>query len=222
MKEFPAVFVFPWSSGPLAREIPDIFRHGWRRAGKFRNDGGGGRCCVWTEGGLAALAVDHGRGCERIPLELRQRHLSRAVASRQRSRHSGGRPRLAAEIPDIFLPLARNDVRNDDGWGVVAVCSEGDCVSKRWTRERPHTAYRRWTGNTRGFDFFGLGDSFTQIGEMARGVGVYFLVWGIFSHAQERRHEGGGGACPPSPLISPDLTAIKGVLKALKTAFKRP
>ena len=32
-------------SGPLAREIPDIFRHGWRRAGKFRNDDGGwGRC----------------------------------------------------------------------------------------------------------------------------------------------------------------------------------
>ena len=30
------------SSGPLAREIPDIFRHGWRRAGKFRNDGGWG------------------------------------------------------------------------------------------------------------------------------------------------------------------------------------
>ena len=26
-------------SGPLAREIPDVFRHGWRRAGKFRNDG---------------------------------------------------------------------------------------------------------------------------------------------------------------------------------------
>ena len=39
VKESPAVFVFPWSSGPLAREIPDIFRHGWRRAGKFRNDG---------------------------------------------------------------------------------------------------------------------------------------------------------------------------------------
>ena len=30
-------------SGPLAREIPDIFRHGWRRAGKFRNDDRG----VW-------------------------------------------------------------------------------------------------------------------------------------------------------------------------------
>ena len=28
--------------------------------------------------------------------------------------------------------------------------------------ERPHTAYRRWTVNTRGFDFFGLGDSFTS------------------------------------------------------------
>ena len=30
-----------------------------------------------------------------------------------------GGPRLAAEIPDIFLPLARNDVRNDDGGGIV-------------------------------------------------------------------------------------------------------
>ena len=28
-----------------------------------------------------------------------------------------------------------------------------DSASKRWTPERPHTAYRRWTGNTRGFDF---------------------------------------------------------------------
>ena len=48
------------------------------------------------------------------------RRFSRAVASRQRSRNSGGTPRLAAEIPDIFLPLARNDVRNDDGWGAFA------------------------------------------------------------------------------------------------------
>ena len=44
----------------------------------------------------------------------------RAVASRQRSRISGGRRRLAAEIPDIFIPLSRNDVRNDDG---------GDCFT---------------------------------------------------------------------------------------------
>ena len=40
---------------------------------------------------------------------------SRAVASRQRSRNAGGMRRLAAEIPDIFIPLSRNDVRNDDG-----------------------------------------------------------------------------------------------------------
>ena len=36
--------------------------------------------------------------------------------------------RLAAEIPDIFLPLARNE---NSGMtmvlGVVVVCSEGDC-----------------------------------------------------------------------------------------------
>ena len=65
--------------------------------------------------------------------ELRKRwprRFSRAVASRQRSRNSGGMPRLAAEISDIFLPLARNDVRNDDGWVLLpfvlrAVAREG-------------------------------------------------------------------------------------------------
>ena len=146
---------------PLAREIPDISRHG------FAAPGNSGMTMLFFSLRIAPVSgesVDHGRVCERIPLELLQRRPFRAVASRQRSRNSGGRPRLAAEIPDIFLPLARNDVRNDDGWGVVAVCSEGDCVSKRWTRERPHTAYRRWAGNTRGFDFFSLEDSFTQIG----------------------------------------------------------
>ena len=66
-------------------------------------------------------------------------------------------------------PAWRRRFRNDDEGGVVFVCSEGGCVSKRWTRERPHTAYRRWTGNTRGFDFFGLEDSFTRSGETARG-----------------------------------------------------
>ena len=37
-------------SGPLAREIPDIFRHGCRRAGKFRNDdrGGGAMGGCWA------------------------------------------------------------------------------------------------------------------------------------------------------------------------------
>ena len=60
------------------------------------------------------------RGRERILPELRQRRLFRAVASRQRSRNSGGRRRLAAEIPDIFIPLTRNDVRNDDGGGACS------------------------------------------------------------------------------------------------------
>ena len=41
-------------------------------------------------------------------------------------------------------------------------------------RERPHTAYRRWTGNTRGFDFFGLGDSFTRSGVTAQG-GIFWF-----------------------------------------------
>ena len=39
----------------LAAEIPDIFRHGWRRAGKFRNDDGLGVVAVCFEG-------DCGRG----------------------------------------------------------------------------------------------------------------------------------------------------------------
>ena len=42
MRESPAALVFSWSSDPLSREIPDIFRHGCRRVGKFRNDDGGG------------------------------------------------------------------------------------------------------------------------------------------------------------------------------------
>ena len=51
---------------------------------------------------------------------------SRAVASRQRSRNSGGMPRLAAEIPDIFIPLARNENSGMTmGGSVVAVCFEG-------------------------------------------------------------------------------------------------
>ena len=33
------------------------------------------------------------------------------------------------------------------------VLSEHDSASKRWTLERPHTAYRRWTGNTRDLIF---------------------------------------------------------------------
>ena len=42
--------------------------------------------------------------------------------------------------------------------GAVAVYPEGGCDSERWTLERPHTAYRRWIGRTRGFDFLGLED----------------------------------------------------------------
>ena len=42
-------------SGPLAREIPDIFRHGWRRAGKFRNDDRGG-----VSSGLRAASGEDG------------------------------------------------------------------------------------------------------------------------------------------------------------------
>ena len=48
------------------------------------------------------------------PPKQTQRRRQIAVASRQRSRNAGGMRRLAAEIPDIFIPLSRNDVRNDD------------------------------------------------------------------------------------------------------------
>ena len=58
---------------------------------------------------LRKHALGRWRGCERILLEFHQRRPSRAVASRQRSRNSGGRRRLAAEIPDIFIPLSRNE-----------------------------------------------------------------------------------------------------------------
>ena len=88
----------------------------------------GGRFCVYSGGDCGNGRLTTREGVKEFgALELRQRHPSRAVASRQRSRNSGGRPRLAAEIPDIFLPLARNDVRNDDGFGVVAICAEGIC-----------------------------------------------------------------------------------------------
>ena len=68
-----------------------------------------------------------GEGVKEFPWRFASAHPPRAVASRQRSRNSGGRPRLAAEIPDIFRHGWRRagKFRNDDGLGVVAVCSEG-------------------------------------------------------------------------------------------------
>ena len=67
-------------------------------------------------------------------------------------------------LGDCFtcLELGNDTETTQRGRSAVAICSEGGCASKRWTLERPHTAYRRWTGNTRGFDFLGLEDSFTR------------------------------------------------------------
>ena len=50
----------------------------------------GGLVFVFSWGLLRCRAcVDHRSGCERIPPELRQRHPSRAVASRQRAEEIG-------------------------------------------------------------------------------------------------------------------------------------
>ena len=72
----------------------------------------------------------------------------------------------------------------DDGCGVVAVCFEGCCGGMCWPVDRPANRSRRWSGSTRGFNFFVLGDSFTRSGvvmrrratsgEMARG-GLVFV-----------------------------------------------
>ena len=75
-------------------------------------------------------------------LELRKRwprRPLRSVASRQRSRNFGGMPRLAAEIPDIFRHGCRRagKFRNDDGLGVVAVCSQGGCRREVLTTGEP-------------------------------------------------------------------------------------
>ena len=96
-----------------------------------------------------------------------------AVASRQRSRNSGGMRRLAAEIPDIFIPLSRNEnsgmtmlffsLRGVPMSGAGRACCRGMC----WPGGRPGTH--------------------AAAGAAARGV----LVWGILSHARERTARGG-------------------------------
>ena len=90
-------------SGPLAREIPDIFRHGWRRAGKFRNDD--------VLGGLWGALLGIPDSC---------------CGS---GRHSGP---LAREIPDIFRHGWRRagKFRNDDRGGRWEVAGRSAGIKK--------------------------------------------------------------------------------------------
>ena len=81
---------------------------------------------------------------------------SRAVASRQRSRNAGGMRRLAAEIPDIFIPLSRNDVRNDDDIFDSDVFPAGDSFTGSGVVMR-----RRAVSGETARGGFGLEDSFT-------------------------------------------------------------
>ena len=61
------------------------------------------------------------------------------IASRQRSRNAGGMRRLAAEIPDIFIPLSRNDVRNDDDIFDSDVFPAGDSFTTLCSHSRSRT-----------------------------------------------------------------------------------
>ena len=66
------------------------------------------------------------------------------------------------------------------GGGVVAVCFEGLLRGHVLAGGPASHACRRRSGSTRGFDFFGLGDSFTRSGETARGgfwFGGFFCGW---------------------------------------------
>ena len=138
-----------------------------------------------------------------------------AVASRQRGRNSSGRRRLAAEIPDIFIPLARNDVRNDDVVFFFGGCSSvGVCVDHGSGHSAPCRLRR---DGTRRF-CFGVFFTCSELGNdtglmgallpfvlrvvagacVGRGSGqprmpprerqhegFWFFVWGILSHAWE-------------------------------------
>ena len=74
----------------------------------------------------------------------------------------GSHARLAAEIPDIFLPLARNENSGMTVGGVVAVWTERICRREGLTTGVVRHACRHRV-TARGF--FGLGDCFTRSGE---------------------------------------------------------
>ena len=75
-------------------------------------------------------------GCHDLPLatfnrpsrnNLQNKPNSAATMSLPCSRFATAQPQRRWEGP----PALRRRFRNDDGLGVVAVCSEGGCVSKR-------------------------------------------------------------------------------------------
>ena len=80
----------------------------------------------------------------------------------------GRHARLAAEIPDIFIPLSRNENSGMTMGGVVAVWTEGDCGGEGLTTGVVRHACRHRV--------------------TARGG---FCLGGFLSHALEQRHEGG-------------------------------
>ena len=84
------------------------------------------------------------------PKQTQQRRPSRAVASRQRSRNSGGMRRLAAEIPDIFIPLSRNDVRNDDGGEILSHPLPWSSSRSRNPTQSKHSSVRHITPRAAG------------------------------------------------------------------------
>ena len=116
--------------------------------------------------------VDHRRGCERI--------LPTVVPDIRRGDSRDGKqpPRIVSSAPSRCvlrsgashslqwggMPALRRRFRNDDGLGVVVVCSEGDCGSMCWPVDRPATH--------------------AAAGAAARGA-LIFLFWGILSHARE-------------------------------------
>ena len=57
--------------------------------------------------------------------------------------------------------------------GAVAVCFEGCCGSMCWPVDRPGNRSRRWSGCTRGFDFFWFGEFFHTLGS----DGTRNLIW---------------------------------------------
>ena len=118
VKEFPSLAV-----------IPDI-RRGDSRDGKQSPgivSSAPPRCVLRSGstppcGGAGEEVLDWGIVSHVRSLGTTQNCFIRAVAlcpAKRRFAFSpmGSHARLAAEIPDIFLPLARNDVRNDDGGG---------------------------------------------------------------------------------------------------------
>ena len=73
-------------SARLAAEIPDIFRHGWRRAGKFRNDDGLGVAAVCSEGGCGNGRLTTGERVKESPPNCGHSEIPRPLAPPQKTK----------------------------------------------------------------------------------------------------------------------------------------